>query len=409
MRHILILSSIIIATLILAPVNAEDWPNWRGPDWDGTTSESDWDQQALASGPVIMWSNNLGRGYSAPAVADGKLFIAGNLDNRDIIYCLDAATGAEIWRHSYKCISGSYPGPRSSAAVSGRKVYFVSRKADVFCLDAGDGSVKWERDLMREFGAKAPKWDFATSVRLYNGMALINACEHGIALDAATGKKVWASKPGVGNYSTPAVFTYDSRAYAAIYGRESFNIITADKGKVVWSTRWNTSYDVNAADPLIQEDRIFISSGYGKGCAQFQFDGKEAELLWKNRNMRNHFSSCVLVDGYLYGIDGNAGKGRLKCLDWKTGEEMWSENLGFGALCAAGNRLIILNERGTLHIAAATSSGYREFSSARVLKRPKCWIAPVLSNGRIYCRNDKGTLVCIDVRGKQKGRTEDDG
>ena len=170
-------------------------------------------------------------------------------------------------------------------------------------------------------------------------------------------------------------------------------------GKVLWKIPWKTSYDVNAADAIINGDKIFLSSGYNKGCAVYTFSSSDFMEEWKNKKMRNHFNSCVLWKGYIYGVDDGAS---ITCLDFKTGEVKWTQSgFGKGSLMLADGKLIILSDKGKLAIAEASPTGFKELASAQILPKKKCWTIPVLANGRIYARNNPGGhLVCLDVSSK---------
>ncbi|MEK7706606.1 MAG: alcohol dehydrogenase, partial [Verrucomicrobiota bacterium] len=151
----------------------------------------------------------------------------------------------------------------------------------------------------------------------------------------------------------------------------------------------------------ISGGRIFVSSGYDHGGALIDVSGGKPKLAWENKNMRNHFNSCVLLSGFLYGFDGDAGKPTttLKCLELTTGEVKWEEKTGVGGLMAADGKLIVLTEKGELMVVAATPDGFKPISRAQALGG-KCWTTPALANGQIFCRNAKGDLVCLDVSGK---------
>jgi outer membrane protein assembly factor BamB len=175
--------------------------------------------------------------------------------------------------------------------------------------------------------------------------------------------------------------------------------VNLEEGRELWRQKWLTHWDINIADPIIASDKIFVST-FDQGCALFQMNSGNVSTGWQNRNMANHFSSCVLVDGHLYGFDGNTDKAgpELRCLDFTTGTQKWAQpGLGLGALMAADDKLIVLTEKGELIIAEATPTAFKPISRAQVLGG-RCWTTPVLSNGKIYCRNSKGDLVCLDVK-----------
>jgi outer membrane protein assembly factor BamB len=151
------------------------------------------------------------------------------------------------------------------------------------------------------------------------------------------------------------------------------------------------------ADPIIIGNEVFISNGYNYGCAKLQVNGSNVKTLWKNKNMRNHMNCSMYWKGYLYGFDET----KLTCLDFKDGSIKWTESsLGKGALMmSADGRMIIISDKGELAIARANHEKFDLISRAQILPRAKCWTTPILANGKIYARNAKGDLVCVDVSG----------
>jgi outer membrane protein assembly factor BamB len=166
---------------------------------------------------------------------------------------------------------------------------------------------------------------------------------------------------------------------------------------------------VNSADPIIVDQKLFISSGYGKGCALYDINREEPKELWKNRKMRNQYSTCIIWDGYIYGFDGNiggsgdtwtAGTYHFRCLDFKTGTMQWSHSgLALGALTMADGKLILLAVDGLLLVVSASPEKYEELARAKVLPE-RCWTVPVFVNGKIFVRNAQGEMLCLDVRTK---------
>ena len=323
----------------------------------------------------------------------------GNKDKVDSVFCLNATTGDEIWHYSYPCGPGSTCfGPRATPTVDGNAVYTVSLEGHLFCLDAKSGTVKWEKNLISDLHAKNIGWGFSGSAVTDGNLLLVNAGLYGAALDKATGTPVWSSPAdSMGGYSTPVVFTCDGKACLAVFGQKAVYAVDLKSGKEMWSYKWETGFDVNAADPIVVKDRMFISSGYDRGCTLLEFTAASVKAAWENKSMRSHFNSCVVLNGFLYGIDGNNGKGDLVCLDFATGQERWRSKIGFGSVTAADGKLIVLNEAGDLFVAQAVPEGYKELASAKGVLPRTCWTVPVLANGRLYCRNEKGDLVCLDV------------
>ncbi len=384
---------LLVAVALSASGLADDWSAWRGPNANGISSESGWNPK----GAKKIWQKELGVGYSSVSVKGGKLYTMGSAEGEDTIYCLDAKTGQKIWEYSYPCEAGKYKGPRATPVVAGPNLYTVSREGDVFCFDAASGAVKWKSNVLKKTRNDNLRWGTSTSAVIENDLLLLNIGKSGVALDKNTGKVKWKSK-GKHSYASPVVFDHKDKRCAAFFSAPGLYIVDAGTGKKIDHFEWKTDYDINGADPLIIGDQIFVSSGYEHGCAMFDFSSGKLEKVWKNETLRNQFSSSVYMDGHIYGVDGNHNKkGFLRCVDAVSGIEKWSTKIGFGSLIAADGTLIVLDDRGTLLFVKATSMDYEEVARFETGLSRLCWTPPVLANGILYCRNDKGTLVAIDV------------
>ncbi len=377
-----------------------DWPRWRGPDGNGIAPSMSVNPKALAGSAKIAWKAALGTGFSSVAVADGRVYGMGNASGSDTVTCLDAGTGKVLWKHSYRCSAGSYPGPRATPTVHDGTVYTLSLEGHLYALDAATGKVRWLKHLRDDLGIRPPAWDFAGSVVVAGDRLILNAGSSGLALDARTGAKLWESGSGAGGYATPVLAQYAGRPAAVIFGeRAAFGVDLAD-GTVRWSFDWQTGSDVNAADPVVLGNLVFVASGYGKGSALYDVAGARPAPVWRNSAFDTHFSSFVAMDGYLYGIDGDARQptaGVLKCLEAATGKTMWTAPSGFGSLVATRDHLVVLNASGALIVAEATSAGYREVARA-ALPRNQYWTPPALALGKLFVRNLTGDLFAIDVK-----------
>lgn len=379
---------------------AGDWPQWRGPGADGISKESDWKSDSLDGAVTLKWRAELGEGYSSVSVSDGRLYSMGNEKDQDRVVCLDAGSGAEVWVHAYPCKKGSYAGPRATPVVDSGRVYALSREGNLLCLDAKGGAVVWERQVLAGTEAENIGWGLSSSPVIAGDRVLINAGASGAAFNTRTGEPLWTSA-GKGGYSAAVLYPSDAPVAAVLFSGKTVCGVDILDGKVLWSHPWETSYDVNAADPIVDGDTVFITSGYGRGCALVRVAGDKTTTVWENKRLCSQFSSAVLIGGFVYGIDGNAGNGTLRCIAYASGNESWAHETGFGSVIAAGNRLIVLTEKGDLLVAEATSEAYRQLARADgavpVDKGAKCWTSPVLANGLLYARTSKGTLVCIDA------------
>ena len=387
----------LLGLAVIAPVLAADWPNWRGPQRNGISSETGWTSNWGAAGPKQLWRAQVGEGYSSMTVAEGRLYTMGAKAGQDTVYCLDAATGKEIWAYSYACKEfRDYSGPRATPTVDGNRVYTLSREAQAYCFDAASGKVIWSLDLRQAIRARVPGRGYAGSPLVHGKLVIYNVGRAGTALDKSSGKLAWQTGPTVGGFASPLPYTLGRQKGVAIFTAGYIVGLNPATGKQYWSHPWPTMYGVNAADPIFVGDKIFLSSSYNMGCTLLQVRNNKTSEVWRNRNMHNHINSSILIGETIYGNDRNT----LKAISLKTGEVSWQmRGYGKGGLIAADGKLIVLTDRGELVIVKATPEKYEELARAKVMEG-QCWISPVLANGRIYCRNHEGDLICLDVRAK---------
>ena len=400
MRYAISILSLVLATTAFG----DDWPQWRGVLRDGTSSETNWSTQWPVGGPKQLWRADVGTGCSAVSVSGGRVFAMGNTNETDTVTCLDAATGKVLWTYSYPCPLEAKMfegGPGASPTVDKNRVYTLSRPGQFNCLDVATGKVIWAKHLHNDFGGKLPMWGYAGSP-LISGPGVV--CEVGAtnasvaAFDKLTGQIRWKEGNDALGYGSLVDFCI-GRFCLAEFNAFGLIIRDAPTGKEIARHVWTTKYNGNITTPIVEQKsghtptKIFISSGYEKGCALVEFTGAELKEVWSNTAMRNHMNSSVLDRGHLYGFD----ESMLTCLDFATGATKWKQDgLGKGALIIAGDKLIIQSETGDLVVAAASPESYKELARAKVLTG-RCWVMPVLANGRLYARNNTGNLVCLDV------------
>ena len=399
---------------VLANADDYDWPRWRGPNGDGISMETDWDPEALAGGPKILWKVDTGYGYSNITIKDNRLFTIGI----NGMYCLNAETGEEIWRYSFAHRLEF----QSTPTVDSNSVYALSIGGKLFCWKVKNGKLRWVRDLGSEYDVVKPYYGFAASPLIDGDTIILTANNSGLALDKKTGKQIWGSeKPpekikglfssSGAHYATPVIHDYEGKRYTALSNYEGLHFVEVETGKVLWTYAWEPYAVTYATEPLFFDNKVFITRYCEAGCVLLDIGEGEPKVLWENKNLSSDTSSPVLIDRYIYGCEGGPEMGRcsLRCLHVETGEIMWEEDLRLegekrpitASLIAADGKLIILEDDGTLHIAKATPTSYQEIASGNVLegkpKKTKFWTHPVLCNGKIYCRNFAGNLVCIDV------------
>jgi outer membrane protein assembly factor BamB len=392
--------SLLLAALAgsLSLVARADWTSYRGPSQNGVSSES----VAIAGGELRqVWKTNVGIGTSSVVVSGAHAFTMGNVRNQDVVFCFDAASGREVWKHEYRLAPDPRNfegGPAATPTIDGNRVYTVSHQGDLFCLDAATGKPVWYKHYQQDFRGKRPQWGYAGSPLVEGNLLILDVGARGgstIALDKTNGKVVWKSGDDNAGYAAPLAADIAGKRTIVMFKAEHLVGLDAANGRELWRQPWKTSYDVNAATPLIIGNRVFVSSGYGRGCGLFEVGPGGVSERWQNKNLKAHFNTPVVSQGAIYGIDDNASpKSPLVCLDLETGKVKWEEKIGGGALVLAGGKLVILNEAGELIIGDATPNGFKAALRQQVLGK-RCWVQPTVANGRIYCRNNNGDLAVL--------------
>ncbi len=393
-----------ICAAALASISADDWPQWRGPQRNGISKETGWAFQWPDEGPKIAWKGKVGLGYSSFVVADGRVFTVGHDQGKDTVFGFDADTGKEIWKHRYDAELGDkyfQGGTTGTPTIDGGRLYWLSRWGDMFCFEAATGKIVWEKNIQKETGAPIPDWGFTGAPYIHKNLVILNVGDAGMAIDKETGKIVWKSASKNPGYSTPVPLQSGGDPLVVIGSSQSYVAFNPENGKEAWRVRWVTEYGVNAADPIISGDKMFISTGYGKGAALFDLSQTPPKEVWKSKVLRTQLNAGVLFEGHVYGTDGDTvDKARLKCVEFLTGKEIWSEpGIGTGGVVLADGKLIVLSAQGELMVLPASTVGFQPTARAQVLGGTS-WTSPVLANGRIYCRNSRGDVVCVDVRKK---------
>ncbi len=390
----------LFTQVISAAGTDSDWPCWRGPDHNGISRENGWSWQWGSNTPPVLWRASVGKGFSSFAVSKVRVFTMGNTDGSDTVYCFEAGTGKVLWRHSYACELQplSYEGgPAATPAVAGEFVYTFSKEGHLFCLDAKDGRVVWSKKIApwpwRE-GDWKNTWRYAGSPWVAEDRLIMSVGEAGMALDARSGNILWESPAGHPGYASPVPFRSGTTEALAFFSGRAVIGVEAGSGKRLWNIPWRTEWDMNAADPVIHENRLFVSSGNGTGCALFDLTAVPPRELWRNKHLKTPMNSAVLWQGHLYGFNDE----NLVCVDWATGAKKWSEpSLRRGSLFVAAGKLVLLSEKGQLVVAEAVPDAYRPLAQAQILVG-RCWSVPVLSRGLLYARNAQGDVVCLDLR-----------
>ncbi len=409
-----------IALVAAGTLSAADWPQYRGPNHDGISSEkiAKWPE----AGPKAVWKAPLNAGFSSITVADG---IAATLVNREkdgvlreFVLAIDAATGKELWAQPLSIAkydgggdSGTPDnkggdGPRSTPSLDGGMVYVLDLRLNLSCFDAKTGAQKWTKDLIAEHKARNITWQNAASPLIEGGLIYVAGGGENqslLAIDKKDGKTVWKAESDAITHATPTIGAIHGQKQVVFYTQKGLVSCDPSTGKVLW--RHPYKYNVStAASPVIAGDIVYCSAGYGvgAGAAKISKNGNDwsAVELWREtgNKLANHWSTPVLKDGFLYGMFQfkEYGTGALKCVDLKTGKEVWAQsNFGPGNVTLVGDKLLVLSDAGHLVLVQATPAKYTELGRFQAVTG-KCWSTPTIADGRVYVRSVKEG-ACYEV------------
>ncbi len=393
----------------VATATALDWSDFRGQARDGhyTTRPilTSWPNGTLS--PV--WKQPVGGGYASMVTAKvNDLDLAFTIEQRgsqEVVVAYNVANGREQWTAKwsaeFKELMGG-DGPRATPTYFDGVVYAQGAEGEVRALDAVTGRTIWRTNMLTDAGATNVQWGMSASPLIVDNTVVVlpgGSSNHSVAAyDHRTGKPVWSALSDRQAYASPMLVTIDGVRQILVLSASRLMGLAPGNGMLLWEFPWATMYDVNAGQPIvIGRNRVFISSGYDKGAAVIEVamtDGRGAvREVWKNNRMKNQFSSSVLYEGYIYGLDGNI----LACLDVQTGDVKWKGGrYGYGQIVLASGHIIVLTEDGDMALVRATPDKHVELARFPVLDG-KTWNHPAFSDGRLLVRNLK-EMAMFDLR-----------
>ena len=395
---------------VLTMVVAADWPQWLGPQRNGSSPEKDLLTTWPKEGPKVLWKVPGGDGYSSIAVADGRAFTLVQRDKDELVIALDAVTGKELWtRRSGPAYKNQYGnGPRSTPAIEGDFVYIQSVTGPLMCLETKTGNVVWQHDLLKEFAAKNLGWGLSASPLIEGDLVLALPGGKGAgvaAFNKKTGKIVWKTGDDKAAYASPMAVTVAGTRQIIFFTAAGLLSVAAKDGAELWRVPWITEFDCNIATPLVIGDRLFVSSGEEVGCALYKLASNSGpDLLWESKGkdgvMTNYWATAVVHDGHLYGLSGEFNKAiHLNCVDLKTGKLKWSQKkFGKASVTLAAGHLFLVTKKGDVVLAKASPEKYEEKARMPLLGETRT--AATIANGRLYLR-DLQNIWCLDIKDKK--------
>ncbi len=374
------------------------WPHFRGPNYDGVPLD-----KTLAGDSVReVWKADVHTGFSSMSIVGDRLYAMGNQNGEDVVTCLDATDGREVWNFRYPCKLDPnlyQGGPSATPTIDGRRVYTISKFGHIFCLDAATGEKVWEASAA-EFRPKTGRWwGFAGSPTVIGDVVLFNAGSRGLALDKQTGKVVWSSEAGTIAYCTivPLPETMLGRPAIVVLTNNTLSVVDPATGKPAAEVQspFARPADCSAVTPVVFGGALYVTHAK-EGMSRLALADKTFSSKWLQRKPAMSwftFNNRVLHDGRIYFL---GRKGGLNCLDADTGDVLWvDEKYAFGNLLLVGDTLLMLAEDGQVIWGPLAGGRFQEAARAKVLD-DRCWAYPVLHGGRLYARSARGTVVCLE-------------
>ena len=370
------------------------WTTIRGPKLDGNYEATPVLTSWPSSGLSQIWKQPIGLGFASFAIADGRAYTIEQRRGQEVVAAYDVGTGRELWKQAWNAEynDSTGDGPRATPTWDQGRVYALGATGELRCIDGNTGSVIWGKNILTDNQAENLQWAMAASPLIVDDKVIVlpggTSGKSVVAYNKMTGAPVWRVQNDRQAYVSPMLVELAGRRQIVVVSASRVLGLAPDNGALLWSYPWDTDMGINASQPvMVDKNRFFISSGYGKGAALVEVKGSgsnfTATTVWENINMKNKFNSSVLHKGYVYGLD----EGILTCLDVNTGERKWKGGrYGYGQVILASGHLIVTSDAGDLALVKATPDQYTEMARFTALQG-KTWNNPAIADGRLLVRN----------------------
>lgn len=384
------------------------WTNFRGPKRDGNYEEKPVLTSWPANGLTALWKQPVGLGYASFSVADGRAYTIEQRRGQEVVAAYDVNTGRELWTQgwnaNYESGDDTGDGPRATPTWDQGRLYALGATGELRCLDANGGTVIWGKNILSDNQASNLQWAMAASPLIVDDKVIVLPGgannKSVVAYNKMTGAPVWKALSDQQAYVSPMLVELAGRRQIIVVSSSRVVGLVPETGALLWNYAWDTSTGINVSQPImVDNNRFFISSGYGKGAALVEVKGAgqtfTATTVWENVNMKNKFNSSVFYNGYIYGLD----EGILTCLDVKTGERKWKDGrYGYGQVLVASGNLIVTSDSGDLALVKASPDGYTEIARFSALQG-KTWNYPAIADGHLLVRN-ANEMAAYDISRK---------
>lgn len=391
----------------LSVLDGHAFPQFLGPDRNavvrGVRLARDWN----ARPPQLIWRKDVGTAWSSFAISGDLAFTQEQRGHEECVVCYRLTDGTEVWAHAdpvHFDTSMGGPGPRATPTIHEGLVYAVGATGLLNCLDASTGARQWSVDILSNNDGEPIAHGLCASPLIVGETVVV--CPTGrddrslAAYDRLNGERLWQAGRHPASYSSPQLAELFGVPQILLFTAESLDAHEPATGEFLWSFPWNNTTRVNVAQPIPnagQPGRIFISTGYGKGSVLLQLENSPSsgwltKELWTSRRMKTKFTSAVLFDGHVFGLDD----GILQCVELASGKQRWKRGrYGHGQVLLVGDLLLIQSENGDIVLVEPSERTLVELGRYSVLTG-KTWNNPALAGSRLLVRNDH-EAACLEL------------
>ena len=417
----LLAAAVLLSTTTTLPAQTPGpaWTQWGGATRDFMVTTTGLANTWPTGGPKRLWTRALGEGHSAILVENGRLYTmyrplglmsTVRRSQEEVVAALDAASGKTIWEYHYGSPTAGADfsqgaGPHATPLIVGTRLFTVGSRRELFALDKNTGKVLWSHDLIKDYGAPSVNRGMANSPLLYNNTILLPIGGRSQALGAfnpENGALLW--KAGDVEYApaSPVLITVDGQAQVVLFGGDRIAGMDPSNGTTLWSHPHKTDYGLNISTPIWSPaDRLLIfSSAYGTGSRALELrqSGGATTVVekWALGRVRAHIGTIIRIGDMAYMSSGDFGPSFLSAVNVKTGAMAWQDRAFARAqLLYADNKLVVLDEDGTLGLATVSAQGLKVLARAQILER-LAWTPPTLVGRTLYVR-DRQTIAAYDL------------
>ncbi|MGE0607304.1 MAG: PQQ-binding-like beta-propeller repeat protein [Pirellulales bacterium] len=395
----LLVSAVSMPLMAQEPASASTWPQWRGPARDGVSPGADWPASLNEQHLKLLWRVELNEGYPGPIVAEDRVFVAETKDEKqEIVRALDRRSGAELWQAKW---DGSLSVPffassngdwiRSTPAYDGESLYVAGMRDVLVCLNAATGKERWRVDFVERYQADLPAFGFVCSPLVDGDFVYVQAGSGLVKLNKHTGESTWRVLHDEGGmmgsaFSSPNLAVVAGRRQLLVQTRTTLAGVDPEDGKVLWSRDIAAFRGMNIITPAAQGDTI-LTSAYGGKTTLIRVKEEGSQLVqsteWEEKS-QGYMSSPVFIDGHAYLHLRNQ---RFACFDLASGKKQWSTR-PYGQYCslvARGDKILALDERGELLLIHANPAEFELLDQRKISEQP-AWGHLAVAGGEVFVR-----------------------